>query len=301
MTITAIVKKWRDSQKKESPKNATDNAPSKDSKAKAYQMSANYEQELTALKKRIPEFIEKLEVKPNISIPIVAPVSQNYKKSEQRNTYKGERKEESPLYPDILEEDEKKFTFFDESDEFEFIQEDDEIKTEVEEETSLEEDDWDKEMKEFTQGLFEECKEVTEKLPMAKSKAKRTQRTFANKQETIEKKQEDKQEKTEEKQESKGLILSTDNLASASWEEENGNFNLENLLKSMSNREKIDGKYSEEKESIFRKKHRKNDKKHLKDRDNLRERDKEKEKIRNTPRTDEKPTGDNRKKRYRWV
>ena len=113
---------------------------------------------------------------------------------------------------------------------------------------------------------------------MAKSKAKKTQRTFANKQETIEKKQEDKQEKTEEKQESKGLILSTDNLASASWEEENGNFNLENLLKSMSNREKIYGKYSEEKESIFRKKHRKNDKKHLKDRDNLRERDKEKEK-----------------------
>lgn len=280
MSITASVKKWRDLQQKESQKNNGTNSVVLSSEYKAFQMSSNYEDEHAELKKRIPEFIEMLEVNPTTSEPTIAPISQNYTKIEHNaNTSNSNEIEESPVYP---REDEQK-----EENSFFSLEESEQNTTqnavpEESEDSIAEEDDWDKEMKEFTQGLFEEFHE-SEPTPVAKNRAKKVSKIHTPK---IEKKQEENNQPM--------------NAQLNPWEEEDGNFNLENLLKSMSNREKGDAKVSEEKEIFFHKRHRKNDKKHSKEKEILREREKEREKIRNNPRED-KPSGDNRKKRYRWV
>jgi hypothetical protein len=280
MSITASVKKWRDSQQKESQKNNATDSVALSSEYKAFQMSANYEDEHAELKKRIPEFIEMLEVNPTTSVQPIAPISQNYTKIEHNvNTGNSNEIEESPVYPrEDEQEEENSFLALEESEQ-------DTMPKSIPEESEdsiTEEDDWDKEMKEFTQGLFEEYQE-TEPAPVIKNRAKKVAKVHSPK---VEKKQEENNQPV--------------NAQLPSWEEEDGNFNLENLLKSMSNREKGDVKVTEEKEIFFHKRHRKNDKKHSKEKEILREREKEREKVRSNPRED-KPSGDNRKKRYRWV
>lgn len=280
MSITASVKKWRDLQQKESQKNNAANSVVLSSEYKAFQMSANYEGEHAELKKRIPEFIETLEVNPTTSVQPIAPISQNYTKIEHNaNTSNSNEIEESPVYPREDDQEEENSFFSLEESEQNTTQN---AITEESEDSIAEEDDWDKEMKEFTQGLFEEYQE-SEPTPVTKNRAKKVSKIHTPK---VEKKQEENNQPV--------------NAQLSPWEEEDGNFNLENLLKSMSNREKGDAKVSDEKEIFFHKRHRKNDKKHSKEKELIRERDKERDKIRNNPRED-KPSGDNRKKRYRWV
>ena len=168
--------------------------------------------------------------------------------------------------------------------------------------SELLEDEWDREMREFTKGLFEDNEEPTETKKEMSREVKSVSKPVVPSPLTPEKKPNITKEKElgaikKRDPEVKKLPFKAkkqpETSAIPSWEEENS-LNLESIIKSMSGKEKTEIKFSErsaEKDPYPRRKRKKNDPegRHSKD------------KSKNKNQGSDKPAGDSKKKRYKWV